>query len=62
MEQTNPYPECEKCKTLGDCPYRVVLDDGMGSVMPPSDCNRFTDVLRETVKERKRKRTRTNNG
>lgn len=55
-----PYPECKKCKTLGDCPYREVLEDGLGSVMPPSDCPKWMDMLRENTKMKKIRNVKPN--
>ena len=33
-----PYKECEDCKGLGDCPYVIVLVDGVGTPVEPDDC------------------------
>jgi hypothetical protein len=52
-ESSNPYPECEKCKTLADCPHPEVAQDLMGSPMPPEVCLKPIDVMRETLKTRK---------
>jgi len=60
MENSLPYKECSTCKTLADCPYREVLDDGLGSVMPPSDCPKPMDVLRETAKLKKLRNVKPN--
>ena len=55
MESENPYPECEKCKELGDCKHVEVAQDLMGSPLPPDSCPRFLDVMKATVKKRKLK-------
>jgi hypothetical protein len=52
-ENYNTYPECEKCKDLGDCKHPDVADDLMGSVLPPNDCPRPMDIMKETTKKRK---------
>jgi hypothetical protein len=52
-EQIPPFPECETCKDLGDCPSPDVAMDGMGTPLPNAGCLKFTDIMRETVKRRK---------
>ena len=48
-----PYDECSSCKTLSDCPYRVVMEDGRGSVFPPEDCPFPMDRLKEISKHKR---------
>jgi hypothetical protein len=50
------YPECATCTGIGSCPYRVVLDDGLGSVFPPEDCPHPMDVLKNMMKTKKKLR------
>lgn len=53
-EYTDPFPECEKCKTLADCPSPDVIADGMGSAVPPECCIRYYAVMKETYKTKRR--------
>lgn len=50
---TEPYPECETCKTLADCPRPDVEDNGMGSPMPPEVCPQPIQVMKATLKNKK---------
>jgi hypothetical protein len=50
----DPFPECKNCKTLGDCKHPDVAMDMMGSPLPPPECNKPIDVMKETVKQRKK--------
>jgi len=61
MKIEYPYPECETCKTLGDCKHPDVAEDGMGSPLPPSNCPKPMEVMKETVKKRKRKKWLSSN-
>ena len=38
----NPYPECEKCRFIEDCPHPVV--DFFGSPLHPEECQRSNTV------------------
>ena len=53
MKSENPYPECETCKDLGDCPHPEVAQDGMGTNMTPDCCPKPIEVMKATVKKRK---------
>jgi hypothetical protein len=55
MGYKNPYPECENCKTLGDCPHPDVAQDLLGSPMPPDLCPRPLTIMANTLKKRKLK-------
>jgi len=54
MKSENPYKECEKCKTIADCPHPDVEDNGLGTPMPPDVCLRPIEVMNETLKMRKK--------
>jgi hypothetical protein len=57
MKQTSlPYPECTKCKDLGDCPCPDVDEDGLGTPLPPDSCPCPISVIKETLKKRKKLR------
>jgi len=49
-----PFKECELCKTLGDCPCPDVAQDLMGSPMPPPNCPKEIEVMKQTYKKRKK--------
>jgi hypothetical protein len=55
-ENNNPYPECEDCKTLKDCPHPDIQDDLLGSKMIPDCCPRPIDIMNATLKKRKHDR------
>jgi hypothetical protein len=59
--EEDPFPECATCKTLSDCPSPDVRADGFGSPMPHPLCPKFTDIMKATVKERKRLRNVNDN-
>jgi len=56
MTYDNPYPECEWCKDLGDCPCPDVDSDGLGSMMCPDDCPKAIDIMKATLKKKKQLR------
>jgi len=56
MKVEHPYPECSTCKTLEDCKHPDVVDDGMGSPLPPNDCPRPMDIMKATLKKHKKRR------
>lgn len=58
-ESDHPYPQCESCKTIADCPAPDVSMDGMGSPMPPEVCLRPIDVMKETLKSRKKRNVKS---
>lgn len=51
-----PYKECEDCRDLGDCRHLEIAEDMMGSPMPPNNCPRPMDILKETYKRKKHDR------
>ena len=51
--QDFPYEACKTCKTLGDCPCPEVIEDGMGSPLPPESCPRPLEIMRDTTKMKK---------
>jgi len=52
-----PRKECETCDGLMNCPDRVVLFDGMGSVVPPEDCPKAWEIMQKWMgKTRKNKK------
>jgi hypothetical protein len=54
MRNENPYPECDNCKTIKDCPHPDVTMDGLGSPMPPDFiCPKPMEVMKETIKIKK---------
>jgi hypothetical protein len=53
-EDNNPYPECVKCKDLGDCPHPDIEMNCLGTPMCPDCCPRPIDIMKETLKKRKR--------
>ena len=55
MKTDNPYPECESCKDLGDCPHPDIAQDMMGSPLPPSECLKPMEIMKNSVKKRKLK-------
>jgi hypothetical protein len=55
-ESDYPYPQCEKCKDIGDCPHPDVTMDGSGSPLPPEICLRPIDVMKGTLKKKKNAR------
>jgi len=58
-ESGNPYPQCETCKDIGDCPAPDVTMDGLSTPMPPEVCLRPIEVMKETLKKRKHGRNNT---
>jgi len=56
MEKNNPFKECETCKTLADCKHVNVAQDMMGTPMPPDNCPKPIEVIRQTLKLKKQKR------
>jgi hypothetical protein len=55
MKAENPYKECEKCKTLEDCPHPDVQSEvGMSLPMPPDCCPKPIDVMKATLKKREK--------
>ena len=56
MTYDNPYPECEWCKDLGDCPCPDVANDGLGSMMCPDNCPKPILVMKATLKKKKQLR------
>jgi hypothetical protein len=53
-----PYPECENCKEIGDCPHPDCEDNGFGSVMPPDSCPKPMKIMADTFKKRKIKNSK----
>jgi hypothetical protein len=53
MQNNLPYPECKKCKDLGDCKHPDISDDMMGNPLPPDNCPCPIFVMKETIKKRK---------
>ncbi len=58
MESDLPYPECEDCKDLGDCPHPEVENNLMGTPMTPECCPKPIDVMKATLKRKKLLRNR----
>jgi hypothetical protein len=54
-ESDYPYPQCDKCKDIGDCPHPDVEENMLGTPMPPLVCLRPIDVMKSTLKKRKKK-------
>ena len=50
-KNNDPYPECAKCKTLSDCPYPDIGDDGMSLPMIPDCCPKPIDIMKATLKK-----------
>jgi len=50
----NPFPQCDSCKTLADCPHPDVGDnDGMSLPMIPDCCPRPMEIMEATLKKHK---------
>lgn len=58
MDCDNPYPECKECKDLGDCKHVDVALDGLGTPLPPSECPRPIETMKNTLRKRKRLRNK----
>jgi hypothetical protein len=54
MQTNYPYPECEVCKDLGDCKHLDIALDGLGTPLPPEICQKPIDVMKATMKKRKK--------
>ena len=53
MEKSDLFPECAKCKEIGDCPHSDVEDNGFSTPMPPEGCPKPITVMNYTLKKRK---------
>ena len=47
-----PFEDCKLCSGLECCPEPDVLEDGLGSPVPPDCCPRPIDILK-TLKKRR---------
>ena len=56
MKKDNPFPECERCKDLSDCPCPDTTADITGLALPPYNCPKPIDIMRATNKRYKRRR------
>jgi hypothetical protein len=54
METEYPYEECRTCKTLEDCVHPDIQMDGMGTPLPPDCCPHPIDIMKATLKKRKK--------
>lgn len=54
MKEQYPYKECELCKDLGDCAHPDISDNFMGTPLPPDDCPRSVEIMKNTNKKHKR--------
>lgn len=52
----HPFPDCNHCKTIEDCPHPDVDTNFFGSPLPPDCCLRPWEIMRNTEKEQKKKR------
>jgi len=53
MKNETPYWQCEKCKDLSDCPAPDILQDLLGTPLPPDECPKPNKVMAQTEKRRK---------
>lgn len=53
MKEELPYEECNSCTILDDCKHVEVSSDMLGTPLPPDNCPRPIDILRETFKKHK---------
>jgi|WetSurSiteA1Bulk_404760.scaffolds.fasta_scaffold26712_3 hypothetical protein len=60
MKEEFPYSTCSMCRTLDDCPYKIKTDNELSSYLPPDDCPHPLNVLRRTMRKRKKEKVARN--
>ena len=51
IEIKYPYPECETCQVLDDCPCPQISDNPFCSPMPPDNCPFPIEIMKRTIKK-----------
>jgi len=53
-KEDNPYPQCDKCRTLEDCPCPDLGDENQMSLpMIPDICPKPIIIMKATLKKHK---------